>query len=321
MGFMKIRFGYVSHAMSLWDASPAKTVTFTRYQQLGAEERKDKLLFVTKENLKHTLRMMYYNLGHEIELYRLSSSIVPLATHPDILWDFVTPFRQEWLEIGDLVKKKRLRVSFHPNQFTLFTSPQKNVTRNAVVDMEYHYKMLEAMGIEASSLINIHIGGAYGDKEKTIKRFYENLKTLPLDIKKVMTLENDDKTYNAEETLAACERVGVPFVFDYHHHRANPCEAALEDLLPRIFRTWAGRTFPPKVHISSPKNEKEFRSHADFVSVEFMMPFLKLLQEYGQDIDFMIEAKAKDQALLKLVDDLSKVRGIKRISGGAIELR
>lgn len=318
---MKIRFGYVSHAMSLWDASPAKTVTFTRYQQLGAEERKDKLLFVTKENLKHTLRMMYYNLGHEIELYRLSSSIVPLATHPDILWDFVTPFRQEWLEIGDLVKKKRLRVSFHPNQFTLFTSPQKNVTRNAVVDMEYHYKMLEAMGIEASSLINIHIGGAYGDKEKTIKRFYENLKTLPLDIKKVMTLENDDKTYNAEETLAACERVGVPFVFDYHHHRANPCEAALEDLLPRIFRTWAGRTFPPKVHISSPKNEKEFRSHADFVSVEFMMPFLKLLQEYGQDIDFMIEAKAKDQALLKLVDDLSKVRGIKRISGGAIEVK
>ena len=318
---MKIRFGYVSHAMSLWDASPAKTVTFTRYQQLGAEERKDKLLFVTKENLKHTLRMMYYNLGHEIELYRLSSSIVPLATHPDILWDFVTPFRQEWLEIGDLVKKKRLRVSFHPNQFTLFTSPQKNVTRNAVVDMEYHYKMLEAMGIEASSLINIHIGGAYGDKEKTIKRFYENLKTLPLDIKKVMTLENDDKTYNAEETLAACERVGVPFVFDYHHHKANPCEAALEDLLPRMFGTWAGRTFPPKVHISSPKNEKEFRSHADFVSVEFMMPFLKLLQEYGQDIDFMIEAKAKDQALLKLVDDLSKVRGIKRISGGAIEVK
>jgi UV DNA damage endonuclease len=318
---MKIRFGYVSHAVSLWDASPAKTVTFTRYQQLGAQERKEKLLLVTKENLKHTLRILHYNLGHEIELYRFSSSIVPLATHPEILWDFVTPFRQELLEIGDLVKEKQLRVSFHPNQFTLFTSPQKKVTENAVVDMEYHYKMLVAMGIEASSLINIHIGGAYGNKEETIKRFYENLKTLPLDIKKVMTLENDDKTYNAEETLAACEREGVPFVFDYHHHMANPCEAPLEDLLPRLFGTWSGRDFPPKVHISSPKNEKEFRSHADFVSVEFMLPFLKLLQEYGQDIDFMIEAKAKDQALLTLVDDLSKIRGIKRISGGTLELK
>jgi UV DNA damage endonuclease len=318
---MKIRFGYVSHAISLWDASPAKTVTFTRYQQLGPEERKDKLLTVTKENLKHTLRILHYNIGHEIELYRFSSSIVPLATHPEILWDIVTPFRQEWREIGELVKKKRLRVSFHPNQFTLFTSPQKKVTKNAVVDMEYHYKMLEAMGIEASSLINIHIGGAYGDKVKTIERFYENLKMLPLDIKKVMTLENDDKTYNAEETLAACERISVPFVFDYHHHMANPCAAALEDLLSRIFATWTMCGIHPKVHISSPKSEKEYRSHTHFVSVDFIMPFLKLLQEYGHDVDFMIEAKAKDQALLKLVDDLSKVRGMRRISGGAIEVK
>lgn len=318
---MKIRFGYVSHAISLWDASPSKTVTFTRYQQLGKEEREDKLLETTKQNLKSTLRMLYYNIGHEIELYRFSSSIVPLATHPDVRWDFLTPFRSEWKEIGDLVKKKKLRVSFHPNQFTLFTSPQKKITENAVIDMEYHYRMLEAMGIEALGLINIHIGGAYGDKGKTIKRFYENLRMLPLPIKKVMTLENDDKTYTAEETLTACEQEGVPFVFDYHHHMANKCETVLEALLPRLFATWGERGMPPKIHISSPKAAQQFRSHADFISVEFIMPFLKLVQEYGQDIDFMIEAKAKDQALLKLVDDLSKQRGIKRIRGGAIEVK
>jgi UV DNA damage endonuclease len=318
---VKIRFGYVSHAISLWDASPAKTVTWSRYQQLDPETRSDKLLTVTKENLKHTLRMLYYNIGHEIELYRFSSSIVPLATHPDVRWDFVEPFRSEWQEIGALVKKKSLRVSFHPNQFTLFTSPQKKVTENAVTDMEYHYRMLEAMGIETSGLINIHIGGAYGDKPGTIERFYQNLTMLPAAIKKVMTLENDDKTYNAEETLAACEREGIPFVFDYHHHMANQCDTPLEVLLPRMFATWAGRGMPPKMHISSPKTAKEFRSHADFVSVEFIMPFLKLLLEFGADVDFIIEAKAKDQALLKLVDDLAKVRGIKRVSGGAIEAK
>lgn len=318
---MKIRFGYVSHAISLWEASPSKTVTFTRYQQLGEEERMNKLLAVTKENLNHTLRMLYYNLGHQIELYRFSSSIVPLATHPEVRWDFHTPFRTEWKEIGDLVKKKKLRVSFHPNQFTLFTSPQKRITENAVIDMDYHYRMLEAMGIEDSGLINIHIGGAYGDKQKTIIRFYENLKTLPLPIKKIMTLENDDKTYNAEETLTACEREGVPFVFDYHHHIANQCETPLDSLLPRLFATWSGRGVPPKIHISSPKSSKEFRSHSDFVSVEFILPCLKLLQEFGRDVDFMIEAKAKDQALLKLVTDLSKLRGFKRVSGGAIEMK
>ena len=318
---IKIRFGYVSHAISLWDASPAKALTFTRYQQLGAAERTEKLLEVTKLNLQHTLRMLYYNLAHEIELYRFSSSIVPLATHPEVRWDFTTPFLKEWREIGDLVRRNHLRVSFHPNQFTLFTSPKKTITENAVVDMSYHYQMFEAMGIADQGLINIHIGGAYGDKEAALKRFYENLTTLPSDIKKVMTLENDDKTYTAEETLIVCEKEGVPLIFDYHHHMANQSAAPLEELLPRIFATWSDVGVIPKVHISSPKNEKEFRSHADFVDPEFIMPLVHLLRERGKDIDFMIEAKAKDQAALKLVEDLSKLRGFKRVSGASIEIK
>lgn len=318
---MKIRFGYVSHAISLWDASPAKALTYTRYQQLSQQERIEKLHYVTKQNLDHTIRMLYYNLAHELELYRFSSSIVPLATHPEVRWDFTTPFRTEWKEIGELVKKKRLRVSFHPNQFTLFTSPKTTITENAVGDMTYHYQMFEAMGIERDGLINIHIGGAYGDKQQALARFHQNLKTLPSQIKKGMTLENDDKTYTAEETLAVCEKETIPLVFDYHHHMANLSETALEELLPRIFQTWEHVQHIPKIHISSPKNEKEFRSHADFVDPDFIKPCLKVVKEVGQDIDFMIEAKAKDQAALKLVEDLSKLRGFKRISGGAIEIK
>jgi UV DNA damage endonuclease len=317
---MKIRFGYVAQAIRLWDASPAKTITWTRYQQLSKQEKLDKLLFVTRQNLDHTLRMLYYNVAHEIPLYRFSSSIVPLATHPEVRWDFISPFQEQWQEIGELVKKKHMRVSFHPNQFTLFTSDKLGITKNAVIDMDYHYQMLVAMGLEDAGLINIHIGGAYGDKQKTIHRFHQNLPSLPAPIKMRMTLENDDKTYNAEETLQVCEKEMVPFVFDYHHHIANPCKKSLEELLPRIFERWKNMDFPPKFHISSPKSEKEFRSHADYVELEFVLPFVKLLQEFGHDVDFMIEAKAKDQAMLKLVEDLSKIRGIKRISGGSIEL-
>ncbi|MDR4950091.1 UV DNA damage repair endonuclease UvsE [Neobacillus cucumis] len=318
---MKIRLGYVSHAISLWDASPAKTLTYTRYQQLSASERVEKLLEVTRLNLRHTLRMLYYNLAHEIELYRFSSSIVPLATHPEVRWDFTAPFEKEWREIGDLVKKNHLRVSFHPNQFTLFTSPKQSITENAVIDMTYHYQMFEAMGIENQGLINIHIGGAYGDKATALSRFYQNLTTLPAPIKKVMTLENDDKTYTAEETLLVCEKEGIPLVFDYHHHMANLSGSPLEELLPRIFETWSTVGVIPKIHISSPKNEKEFRSHADFVDSEFIMPLVSLLRELGQDVDFMIEAKAKDQAALKLVEDLSKLRGFKRVSGASLEIK
>ncbi|MDQ6595209.1 UV DNA damage repair endonuclease UvsE [Bacillus salipaludis] len=317
---MKIRFGYVSQATTLWDASPSKTITFTRYRELQKKEQLEKLLSVTKQNLDHTLRMLYYNIAHEIELYRFSSSLVPLATHPEVRWDFVTPFQKEWQEIGEVVRKNQLRVSFHPNQFTLFTSKDRKITENAVIDMEYHFRMLEAMGLERESLINIHIGGAYGNKAEALARFHQNLTALPLPIKQVMTLENDDKTYHTAETLAACEKEQVPFVFDYHHHMANLCEASLEELLPRMFQTWERVGIPPKVHISSPKSEKEFRSHADYVDLEFILPFVKLLTGFGRDVDFMIEAKAKDQACLKLVEDMSRLRGFKRVRGAAIAI-
>ncbi|MBD3107062.1 UV DNA damage repair endonuclease UvsE [Bacillus sp. AGMB 02131] len=315
---MKIRLGYVSTAITLFNASPSKTMTFKTYSQLSREERKEKLLAITAQNLANTMRTLYYNAAHEIELYRLSSSIVPLATHPEIMWDFVSPFQKEWSELGQFIKKMKMRVSFHPNQFTLFTSPREEVTTSAVGDMAFHYQMFEAMGVEKDSYINIHIGGAYGNKAETIKRFHKQLKQLPSDIKVQMTLENDDKTYNTSETLKACEQESIPFVFDYHHHMANLCEEPLDELMPRIFATWDRTGLPPKIHISSPKSEKTFRSHADFVDVEFLSPLLKLLKEMKRDADFMIEAKSKDQAMLQLVGDLAKIRGVKQISGASL---
>jgi UV DNA damage endonuclease len=318
---MKIRFGYVSTAISLWEASPSRTVTFTRYEQLGKEERSAKLLELTAENLKSTRRMLLYNIAHEIEVYRLSSSIVPLATHPDVMWDFVTPFQNVWQELGNIIRQNQLRVSFHPNQFTLFTSPNNKITDNAVIDMEYHYRMLEAMGVLENSVLNIHIGGAYGDKVETIQRFHQNLKKLPAPIKAVMTLENDDKTYTADETLLACEKESIRFVFDYHHHMANLGDISLAEILTRTVATWEKTNLPPKIHVSSPKSEKTYRSHADYVNVEFLMPLIMALKELKVDVDFMIEAKMKDLAMLQLIADVSKIRGVKRISGGTVEIK
>ncbi|PKG22588.1 UV DNA damage repair endonuclease UvsE [Niallia nealsonii] len=316
---MIYRFGFVSHATNLWDASPAKTLTFSRYKEMTKEARLQKLYDITEANLNHTLRTIHYNIGHEIDLYRMSSSIVPLATHPEVMWDFTSPFKGKFLEIGELVKKHHLRVSFHPNQFTLFTSSKDEVTKNAVIDMEFHYKMLDAMGIAEDSVINIHIGGAYGDKEQTLIRFYHNLTTLPTHIKKIMTLENDDKTYTAEETLAVCQKENIPFVFDYHHHMANLSSISLEEMLPAIMATWKGRGLKPKIHLSSPKSDNAFRSHADMVDVHFVKPLFDMLRPLQLDIDFMIEAKLKDQACLKLVHELSNIRGVKRVGGASLE--
>ncbi|MDQ0157652.1 UV DNA damage repair endonuclease UvsE [Robertmurraya andreesenii] len=316
---MKIRFGYVANALGLWNASPSKALTFARYSALPKNERLEKLKLVTAQNIQNTKRILHYNIANEIELYRFSSSLVPLATHPEVLWDFITPFKSEWEELGKLVQKFKLRVSFHPNQFTLFTSPKEEVTINAVKDMEYHYKMLAAMQVLDTSLINIHIGGAYGDKQNTLARFHQNLKQLPNEIKQYMTLENDDKTYNVLETLNTCEIEKIPMILDYHHYLANKGEVDLFLYLERIFNTWNTFNMKPKVHLSSPKSDESFRSHADDVSLEFVLPFLKMAKELNQDFDIMIEAKQKNLAMLRLVEEVAKIRGVKRLSTSSVE--
>lgn len=317
---MILRFGYVSTALQLWESSPAHTMTYTNWKKLNDDQRKQKLYKATEQNLNNTKRAIYYNIAQGIRVYRLSSSIVPLATHPEVLWDYITPFRHKFKEIGDLIKKYKLRVSFHPNQFTLFTSDKEHVTDNAVTDMEYHYKMLEMMGIHEQANMNIHVGGVYGDKETAIARFHRNIEKLDNKIKKQVTLENDDKTYTSKETMSVCNEHSLPFVFDYHHHWANPGNESVEDLLPDIFSTWEHIDYPPKFHLSSPKSEKEYRAHADYVDLQFVLPFIKNLVKYGEDADIMIEAKMKDKAALRLVEELSKIRGYKRIDGAVIKI-
>lgn len=317
---MILRFGYVSTALSLYEVSPSRTLTFASWKKLDKQSRMEKLFEKTEQNLKSTIRILHYNIDQGIDMYRMSSSLVPLATHPEVKWDYLTPFANLFEEIGALVQQYNLRVSFHPNQFTLFTSPQDHVTSNAIIDMTYHYEMLEAMGLHKDANINIHVGGAYGNKTETLTRFHLNFAKLAKDIRMQTTLENDDKTYTAEETLQVCEKQAIPFVFDYHHHWANPGEGSYEHLIPRIYSTWESTGKPPKFHLSSPKSDKLIRAHADYVDVDFAIPFIKALKDYGKSADIMIEAKAKDKAALKIVEELSKIRGFRRINGGAIEV-
>lgn len=316
---MKIRFGFVAHALELWDASPSKTLTFTRYKQLGKDERFERLKAITYQNIIHTKRILYYLLAHEIKLYRFSSALVPLATHPEVLWDYVTPFRTEWKELGELVKKGNIRPSFHPSQYTLLTSQREEVTENAVRDLVYHEKLLTAMEITEHAAINIHIGGSYGNKEEALLRFHHNFQKLPQCLKQLITLENDDKTYNIEETLLACEQENIPMVLDYDHYKANQDYLELLSFVDRIFRTWKSRNLRPIVHLSSPKTTVEYRAHHDFVSIDFVLPFIKMMKEINRDFDVIVEAKQKNLAMFKLIEEITKIRGVKRTGSAEIE--
>ena len=131
--------------------------------------------------------------------------------------------------------------------------------------------------------------------------------------------ENDDKIFNAKDVLSLCKKINRPMVLDYHHHICNPCDN-IDDMLGKIFDTW--KDIRPKVHFSSPKNKtkRNFRSHHDYINSDDFIQFIEKVKKYNVDIDIMIEAKAKDDALFRLVRELKYKTNYKFIDETSFEI-
>lgn len=320
---MKIRFGYVAIALQLQDGSPNKTLTYKRFSELpDAEYKLHKLHSITKENLEITRRILLYNVAHDIQLYRFTSKLVPLITHEEVVdWDYIEPFKALYSTIGDYIKEHRLRVSAHPDHFTVLNTPNKAVLETALKDLDYHVRIFEAMGLSAKEAkLVIHVGGTYGSKKKAIERFIEQFKQIDPRFQERIMLENDDKSFTAKEVLGICQTLKIPMVLDIHHHFCNHQGEKIEDLLEDIFNTWDNEAHPPKIHASSPKCEKQIRAHADYVDANFLMDFVRIAKVLNRDFDVMVEAKQKDLALLRLMKELKNVKQIKILDGASIEV-
>jgi UV DNA damage endonuclease len=320
-----VRLGYVALSLELKNSSPNKTVTWKNLQKVDPAHWISKLRLLAQENLKNQLRLLKYNKGEQIFVYRFTSKLIPLATHEEAAsgWDYPTDLKSEFKEIGDYVKESGMRVSFHPDHFVNLNSPKSGVVESSLKDLDYHLRQCLAMGLGETMKFNIHIGGAYQDKRTSLERLYENWQLVPESIQNRITFENDDKTYTALETLEACEKLHVPMVLDIHHHRCNNEGNDLGSLLPAIFATWKDSVIPPKIHLSSPRGTESgaaFRSHADYVEPEDLLPFLQLAKKYTDHLDVMIEAKNKDMALKKLMKDLKQVSEIKILNEASFEV-
>jgi UV DNA damage endonuclease len=228
-----------------------------------------------------------------------------------------TDLQTEFGQIGAFVKEHQMRVTLHPDHFTLLNSPKKEVQQASRIDLEYHQHVLKAMGLGTEAKLVIHVGGKYEDKILALERFKTQFAALPPEISGRIVLENDDRCFTAFEVLQLAKEISVPMVLDVHHHRILNNGEALIDLLPEIFNTWGKEK--PRFHISSPRSAKEPRSHADFIEVATAIDFLKVAKSFNKDFDLMIEAKQKDLALLRLGKDL-KEQGFKLLNAGEIEM-
>jgi len=305
---MKIRLGYVAMSLYLESASPSQTISLKNLLKINNYASKLlRLRKIVSGNLRNTYRILLHNESHNIQVYRFTSKLVPLATHPELAdWNYLEEFSEDFKKIGDFVKEHNFRVSAHPDHFTLINSPQSHVNDASIKDLQYHVGLFQAMGLNERYKLVIHVGGRYNDKDKALLRFRDNFLKLPEEIRYRIILENDDKSYTVRDVLSLCEELHIPMVLDVHHHECNNNGEQLEEYLPRIFHTWDGQIDPPKIHFSSPKSPKQFRHHADDIDPDHFIRFLEMVRNSGQNLDVMLEAKNKDAALFHLMDELRK---------------
>lgn len=294
---MKVRLGYVALSKALDDVTTSSTITYTNY--INKNYDTSKLLEITKNNLDSLYEIIKYNVKNNFHFYRLTSKLVPLATHDKVDFDYITPLLDEYKKIGKLINDNNIRVDTHPDQYAVLNSMDSKIVKNTVEILEYHYKIMNAIGIK-DKIIILHVGSSACGKKASITRFINNFNKLPDHIKKCIAVENDDKVYNIKDVLELCHKINVPMVLDYHHFICNNEKEDINDYLKEIIDTWDVKL--PKMHFSSPKSKlkKEFRSHSDYINKECFIKFINILKKQDKDIDIMLEAKAKDDAVSRL---------------------
>ena len=280
----------------------SRSIILKTFREKGIDFLKTKII----QNLQDILTMMDWNEKHGIKVFRLSSEMFPHKSNPeapDYSFDFAIPLMKK---IGEKSKKLNQRLTFHPGQYNVVGTPDIEKFKKTVLDLKYHADVLDYMELDNNSVIVIHGGGVYGDKQATIKRWCEQYKMLPENVKKRLVLENCEKNFSIKDCLEVSDTIDIPIVFDTHHFecykKLHPDEEFLEPdiYMHPILDTWWRRNIKPKFHVSE-QGTGRCGHHSDFIEI---IPdyLLEIPTKFDCDIDIMIEAKMKELSIQKLYE-------------------
>lgn len=254
------------------------------------------------KNIEDLETIVDWNICHGLMLYRMSSDMFPWMSEYELqdLPDY-SAIRSILERIGKKALATGTRLTYHPGPFNVLASRNPDVVRKTVKELAQHGEVMDMIGLPRTPFakVNIHIGGAYGDRHSAILRFIDNFAKLPVSVATRLTVENDDRPnmFSVTDLLTVHEATGVPIVFDYHHHAFRSGDLTVEEAMSLACDTWP-KGIIPIVHFSSPRRQYEdpkapMVSHADFV--------YEPINAYGRHVDIMLEAKAKEQAALRFI--------------------
>lgn len=274
-------------------------------QKLERDHQLAQLAATILHNGNSLMQAIEYCSREGIGSFRVNSRIFPLKTHPRL--GYRLEELPEYGAIAEIYRKtalfaaqKDIRLTFHPDQFTLLSSQDPGITGRSLAELAYQAEAAELIGAD---VLTLHGGGAYGDKEATLQRVIENIENLPPAIRSRLALENDDRIYSPADLLPICERTGIPFAYDIHHHRCLPDGVSIEETTGRALATWSRE---PLFHLSSPKEGWQSTKpgpHHDYIDVNDLPQCWRRLR-----VTVEVEAKAKELALKKLQKDLGQTR-------------
>ena len=279
----------------------SRNLIMATVQKKGLEEIKKRTLLNCGDLIHH----MDWNAKNGIRVFRISSDLFPKRAHPDVpehTLDYAKPMLER---IGRLSRHYRQRLTFHPDQFNVVGTPNEQAFTSTIRDLDWQAEVLDLMGQDQDSVMVVHGGGIYGNKEATKKRWIANFRRLPERVQRRLVLENCEKAFSIKDCLEVANELAIPVVFDTHHFdcykKLHPTEHFEEPeyYMPHVLATWARRHIKPKFHVSEQCPTKQLGAHSDYIE-QIPQYLLDIPKKYGVSIDIMIEAKEKEKAIAQL---------------------
>ena len=279
-----MRIGYPCINRSI-GCSPSGTFRLASYSP-------ERLETTVEKNLACVSEILRYNVRHGLLFFRISSDMVPFASHPVCTFPWQERFNKNLSVIGSFIRKHRFRISMHPDQFILLNTQNEDVLGRSITELRYHAEILDLMGLDQTAKIQIHVGGVYGDKFASMERFVTSYDLLDPLIKSRLVIENDERLYSASDCLALHKQTGVPILFDSFHHSLNNNGESIPDLLELIRTSWKEQDGIPMVDYSSQQPGKRAGAHTEHIDTKIFSAFLVETQDF--DFDIMLEIKDKE---------------------------
>lgn len=298
-----MNLGYACINMTLGSQKPKITTNRSMIKKTFNEKGIDYAGELALQNVRDLFTILQWNNRNGIKVFRMSSDILPWASEYGIE---NSPYYKRIETVlracGNYATQNGIRITSHPGPFNVLVSPSEKVVQNTITDLEIHGKIFDMMGLSLTpyNKINIHCNGVYGDKISAMDRFCKNFKRLSPSVQKRLTVENDDKAsmYSVKDLMYIHEKIGIPIVFDYHHHTFQTGDLTEEQALSLAVSTWP-EGIKPIVHYSESKSLHEEntklkpQAHSDYIK--------SLPNTYGLGVDIMVEAKAKELSILPFI--------------------